>query len=202
MHYLIDGLRNEEGSTQVLKVMPHQFWKSKELDTTLKLRLHAAAVVSVLVHGCEAWPITEKVTKWVGAWNARRLSFITNREIRDECLVPSFDIVARIRARRLTWAGHLLRDSEEHLPRRVAVARLKSDLQEHSSLRTTDGLFQDAPDHNTFEELEDMAQSRRFWRSLVVAIEPEDTLELQKGRMRGKQEAQEPQHWILTLLNG
>jgi hypothetical protein len=78
-------------------------WRSKELDTTLKLRLYATAVASVLVYGCEAWPITEKVTKWVGAWNARRLSFITNREIRDEYLVPSFDIVARIRARRLTW---------------------------------------------------------------------------------------------------
>ena len=105
-----------------------------------------------------------------------------DREIRDEYLVPSFDIVARIRARRLTWAGHLLREKEEHLPRRVAVARLKRDLQEHSSLRTTYGLFQDAPDHSTFEELEDMAQSRRFWRSLVVAIEPEDTLELQKRK--------------------
>ena len=66
------------------------------------------------------------------------------------------------------------------MPRRVAVARLRSDLQEHRSLRTTTGLFQDAPDHNTFEDLEDMAQSRRFWRSLVVATEPEDTLELQK----------------------
>ena len=75
-------------------------------------------------------PITEKVTKWVGAWNARRLSFITDREIRDEYLVPSFDIVARIRARRLTWAGHLLREKEEHVPTRVAVARLKSDLQD------------------------------------------------------------------------
>ena len=181
-------------------------WRSKELDTTLKLRLYAAAVTvaSVLLYGCEAWPITEKVTKWVGAWNAmaRRLSFITDREIRDEYLVPSFDIVARIIARRLTWAGHLLREKEEHLPRRVAVARLKSDLQEHNSLRTTSGLFQDAPDHSTFEELEDMAQSRRFWRSLVVAIEPEDTLELQKRKKARKQRAQGPQHWILMLLNG
>ena len=84
-------------------------------------------------------------------------------------------------------AGHLLRGKKEHLPRRVAVARLKSDLQEHSSLRATYGLFQDAPDHSTYEELEDMAQSRRFWGSLVVAIEPEDTLELQKRKKtRGK----------------
>ena len=60
------------------------------------------------IYGCEAWPITEKVTKWVGAWNARRLSLITDREISDEYLVPSFDIVARIRARILTdvtWPG-------------------------------------------------------------------------------------------------
>ena len=48
------------------------------------------------------------------------------------------------------------------------------------------GLFQDAPDHNTFEELEDMAQSRRFWRSLVVAIEPEDTLELLQKRKKAR----------------
>ena len=41
-----------------------------------------------------------------------------------------------------------------------------------------------APDNrdSTFEELEDMAQSRRFWRSLVVKNEPEDTLELQKRK--------------------
>jgi hypothetical protein len=32
-----------------------------------------------------------------------------------------------------------------------------------------------------------MAQNRRFWRSLVAAIEPEDTLELQKRKKtRGK----------------
>ena len=68
------------------------------------------------------------------------------------------------------------------MPRRIAVARLRSDLQEHNSLRTTYGLFQDAPDHNTFEELEDMAQSRRFWRSLVVRIEPNDTLELRRRK--------------------
>ena len=58
-------------------------WRSKKLDTTLKLRLYATAVASVLVCGCKTWPITEKVTKWVGAWNARRPSFITDRETRD-----------------------------------------------------------------------------------------------------------------------
>ena len=68
------------------------------------------------------------------------------------------------------------------------MARLRSDLQEHNSLRTTAGLFQDVPDHSSFGELEDMAQSRRFRRirSLVVAIEPEDTLELHKRKKAKK----------------
>ena len=35
-------------------------------------------------------------------------------------------------------------------------------------------------------ELKDMAQSRRFWRSLVVANEPKDTLELQKRKKARK----------------
>ena len=64
----------------------------------------------------------------------------------------------------------------------MAIARLQEDLQEHRSLRSTTGLFQDAPDHKSFEELEDMAHNRGFWRSLVVAIEPEDTLELQRRK--------------------
>ena len=85
---------NEDGCTEILlerfSKMCH-IWRSKELNTTLKLRLCAAAVASVLVYGCEAWPISEKVTKWLelGVWNARRLSIImiTYREIRDEYLI-------------------------------------------------------------------------------------------------------------------
>ena len=48
-------------------------------------------------------------------------------------------------------------------------------------------MFQHAPDHNTFEELEDMAQNRRFWRSLVVAIEPEATLKLSTKKEEGEE---------------
>ena len=77
--------------------------------------------------------------------------------------------MARIRARRLTWAGHLLWEKDTHLPRRVAIARLQKDLQEHSSLSATTGLFQDAPDHMSFEELKELAQDRKLWRALVAA---------------------------------
>ena len=56
-------------------------WRSKGLDITLKLRQYTAVVTSILVYRCEAWPITEKVTKWVRVWNPRRLSFVIVSQI-------------------------------------------------------------------------------------------------------------------------
>ena len=47
-------------------------------------------------------------------------------------------------------------------------------------------MFQDAPDHKSFEELKELAQDRKLWRALVVAIEAEDTLELQKRKKARK----------------
>ena len=38
-----------------------------------------------------------------------------------------------------------------------------------------------APDHRSFEELKDLAQDQKSLRGLVVAIEPKNTLELQKN---------------------
>ena len=64
------------------------------------------------------------------------------------------------------------------------------DLQEHSSLSATTGLFQDAPDHMSFEELKELAQDRKLWRALRTGrhtgIEPEDTLELQRRKKATK----------------
>ena len=67
----------------------------------------------------------------------------------------------------------------------MAIARLQKDLQEHKSLRTTT-----ASDHRPFEELKEIAQDQKLskiWRGLVVAIEPEDTLELRRRKNRVKE---------------
>ena len=99
-------------------------WNSSGLSVGLKLRLYIAGVYFVLVYGCECWNLTEKVVTALRAWNARRLSMITGREIREEYLTPAFDLVNSARARRLKWAGQLLRGEESFLPRKVAMAEL------------------------------------------------------------------------------
>ena len=107
---------------------------------------------------------------------------MTGREIRDEYGVPSFDLVARIRARRLTWAGHLLRAKEKYLPRRIALAQLQPDMERHTCLGTTTGLFQDAPERKSIPEMVVLARDRTGWRRRVEHIEPEDTLAIQRRK--------------------
>ena len=68
-------------------------WKSKEIGTPLKLRLYAAAVLSVLIYGCEAWVLTDKVCRSICGWNSRRVAFITDKEIREEFKDPSYMIL-------------------------------------------------------------------------------------------------------------
>jgi hypothetical protein len=41
-------------------------------------------------------------------WNAKRVAFITEKEIREEYKEPTFDLVSRTRKRRLNWAKDLL----------------------------------------------------------------------------------------------
>ena len=64
-------------------------WKSKEIRMTMKLRLYAVAVPSILIYGCEASVMTEKVCNSICGWNSKRVAFITEREIRDEFKDPS-----------------------------------------------------------------------------------------------------------------
>ena len=54
----------------------------------------------------------ERACTAVGARNARRLAVITGREIREEYLVPSYDLIGAVRARRLKYVGHILRLEE------------------------------------------------------------------------------------------
>ena len=94
----------------------------------------------MLVYGCECWDLTVKAATALRAWNARRLTMITGREIREEYLTPAFNLLNSARARRLKWAGQLLRGEESFLPRRVALA----ELSRTRGKGTPGGIFQDA----------------------------------------------------------
>ena len=138
-------------------------WNSSELSVGLKLRLYEAGVYSVLVYGCECWDLTEKAETALRSWNARRLAMISGREIREEYNAPSFDLLSCAKARRLKWAGQLLRAEESFLPRRVALV----ELEQTAGAGQPGGIFQDAPKGGTVEELVEMAKAEGLWGGLV-----------------------------------
>ena len=88
-------------------------WMAQEISMVQKLKLFSAGVVSVLTHGHESWTMHPKILTSLTNWCARCLSVITGRSIPDEHRHPSFDLVAKLRARRLRWAGQVLRQDTD-----------------------------------------------------------------------------------------
>ena len=84
----------------------HHIWSSNILSMEVKLQLYSCAVVSVLVYGSEAWTLTAGLTKALNGWNSRCLHIINGRSYREEAVDPSYNLVSKIRAKRLRWVGH------------------------------------------------------------------------------------------------
>ena len=66
-------------------------------------------MISVVSFGFETREMPQKLEDSLRGWNARCLAAITGREISQEHRQPTFDLIARLRARRLKWAGQILR---------------------------------------------------------------------------------------------
>ena len=112
----------------------------------------------------------EKTKRTLRGWCARCLSVMTGRSIRDETVEPSFDLVSRLRSRRLRWAGHILRLEEASLIRRVLLAIVARDLDRGSS--EEGGLLADAPAFNTVEQLLELAADKAGWQKAVRELLP------------------------------
>ena len=107
---------------------------------------------------------------------------ITGREHRDETVSPTFDILKRLRARRLRWAGHILRSEESNLLRRVLLAEVRQDLE--AGCGTDGGLLMDAPAYSSVEELLESVGDRKGWRLLISCLLPNKKKRVPKVKAR------------------
>ena len=91
--------------------------------------------------------------------NARCLAVITGREISQEHRHPTFDLIAKLGARRLKWAGQILRlEPEDSLVHQMLVATAMHDLTTGYHRRS---LLMDAEEYTTVEELLELAADRK-----------------------------------------
>jgi hypothetical protein len=147
----------------------HEVWRDKKLPTSAKVRIYACAVVSVLTYGNEIWRMDAKTQASLRGWNARCLAAMTGRSFRDETVDPTFDLLSRLRSRRLRWAGHILRQEESSLMRRVLLASVELGLEGPEA----GGILIDAPGFASEEQLLLMAGDMEEWRAAVRALLPE-----------------------------
>ena len=104
------------------------------LPVPLKIQLYSSAVCSILTHAHEAWKLNAAVVRKLRGWNGKHLAIITRDQLEDpddpelfrslirlQTMQPDWDLVATLRVRRLRWVGHILRQPESYLARRVLL---------------------------------------------------------------------------------
>ena len=145
-------------------------WAARTTPLQLKLRIYRTGVCSKLVYGCEAWFLDEKACAMINGANSRMMSHITGKSVKEEASkeTRTFDVLRWIRARRLQWAGHILRlkpKNADEQPRMIFTA-----MRHIYDNRKKGDLLMDAPPHKDWADLLKLAADRRKWRLLVKAL--------------------------------
>lgn len=105
----------------------------RAMARSVKLRVYAASVISVLLYGSETWNLTAAEMKRLESFHNRcqrcmfgisRLTHFTNFDLRK--LTGQKTIESTIMTNRLRWLGHVMRMSEERMPKRMLFARLQT----------------------------------------------------------------------------
>ena len=137
---------------------------SDKIGMNLKLRLYEASVCSLLTFGCETWTLNKQILGLINGANSRMLARFTGKSIPSEArpATCSFNLIHRIRQRRLRWVGHILRQGPEHITYTALAA------QSHRNLEGN--LLMDAPPHAHLDDLTHLAMDRAAWGSMVKHI--------------------------------
>ena len=94
----------------------HHIFSSDSLPLRMKLRLYEAAVVSLLTYGSETWFLNPSACRKLRGANSRMLAWFTGNSIPHEArpATTSFNIIQKLRSRRLRWVGHILLDDPQN----------------------------------------------------------------------------------------
>ena len=143
-------------------------WTSGSLPLAAKLRLYEAAVVSVLSYGHESWSLDKAALSSLKGWNARCLSKLTGRSVHEECTLPTYNLTSRLLARRLRWAGHVLRLPDSSWVKQALCARADTFLSQGGY--PSGFVLAHAPAHSSVHGLKKIAANRARWRAAVAKL--------------------------------
>ena len=105
-------------------------WMRREISMKTKARVYQAAVRSVLLYGCETWPLREEDIRQLEVfdhWCLRRIlrvnwrDRISNADVRRR-FCDILQLRTTIRRRRLQWFGHVLRKPDDELTKQALLS--------------------------------------------------------------------------------
>ena len=150
-------------------------WGNGNLYHGVKFEVYKACILSVLLYGSESWTTHMRHEHRLNAFHFRCLRSILgltwedrvpNTEILQISKLP--DMYTLLRARRLRWTGHVVRMTDDRLPKAILYGELKNATRPvgRPKLRFKDCLKRDLTsfdiDHASWEV---QAQDRPAWRA-------------------------------------
>ena len=139
----------------------YHMWNDHRLPTSMKLRLYKTAVCFSLTHACEAWDMSQRVTRSINGFNSRCLHLITKKSYRSTATAPDYNLLLAIRRRRLRFLGHILRLNDSRLLKQSLTAYVRG-----GTAPPTGSLMMDC-ENVPLVELQLAAEDRTAWRRRV-----------------------------------
>ena len=158
---------------------------SRLLSKNLKIKIYRTIILPVVLYGCEAWSLIlreERKLRVLENMVSRRIfgprrdeltgewRRLHNEELND--LYSSPNIVRVIKSRRMRWAGHVARMSEERGLYRVLVAKPEGKRPlGRPRRRWVDNIRMDLQEVGCgYMDWIGLTQDRYRWRTLVSAV--------------------------------
>jgi hypothetical protein len=118
-------------ATGAFSTLNKQFWKRKDISINTKYRVYNAMVRSILLYGCETWPLRKGDVEQLCAFERRCLRKLLRLSARQhlapetvKTLFPKHvELSIHLQRRQLTWLGHVLRMPTSRFPRKLFLTQ-------------------------------------------------------------------------------
>ena len=174
---------DKEISTRIAKAnasygrLQKRVWCDRGLSIETKCAVYKAVVLSALLYGCESWTLYRRHTKLLDQFHQRCLrrimnikwfNKVTNVKVLQKAKTQSIDTLLTLS--QLRWSGHLVRMSDDRLPKQLFYSELSEGhrLRGRPTLRFKDTLKKWLKNCRiAAAHWETTASNRRVWKQLT-----------------------------------
>ena len=159
----------------------NNIWKNRNIQTSTKIRIYKAAVLTILLYGSEVWNTTKKQIHRFEVFHQRCLrrilrirwiQHIRNTEVLDRARINTVETY--IGANRLRWFGHVTRMPENRVPKYLISWTPKHGKRSRGRPRKSwltcvqedAAIFSGRP-NIVLDKMNELASHRKHWREMI-----------------------------------